>query len=219
MRRFTYFGLCLVLFSCVVANAWSETMYIRTIVKITLRTGPGTDHKIIAMVRSGQEVEVLDAGEDWSRIQVTGGQIGWVMTNLLTAEKPQRFISRDQESVGKTDNQRQLDLLNKNKRLIAENQRLTLKLSESQSALKTMEETFESYKNGAEGYETLKSEHRKATTLLREQTEKTENLEGVISDFRLQHNIWWFVAGAGVLFVGFTIGLSVRRQRRRSILM
>ena len=219
MKRFTYFGLCLLLFSCVAANAWSETMYIKTIVKITLRTGPGTDHKIIKMIQSGQKVEVLDAGKDWSRIEVAGGQIGWVLTNLLTSEKPQPFISGDQETEGKIDEGQQLDLLNENKTLIAENQRLTLKLSESQSALETVEATFEAYKKGSEDYEKLKSEHKKATTLLREQTEKAENLESVISDFQFQHNIWWFLTGAGVLIVGFIIGLSVRRQRRRSILM
>ena len=218
MKRFVYFGLYVLLFSCFAANAWSETMYIRTIVRITLRTGAGIDHKIIRMIKSGQEVEVLDKGKEWSRVQVAEGQIGWVMTNLLTSERPQRFIPGDPESAGEIAGEQQIDLLNRNRTLIAENRRLTTELSESQSALETLKTSFDAYRVASEDYEKLKSEHEKAAALLTKETEKTKHFEGVIADFQFQHIIRWFLAGAGVLIVGFIIGYSVKRQRRRSIL-
>jgi SH3 domain protein len=217
MKRFVCFGLYVLLFSCFATHGWSETMYIRTIVKITLRTGPGLDHKIITLIKSGQEVEVLDTGKEWSRIQVPQGQTGWVMTNLLSSEKPQQCVG-DPESSGEITGRQQIDLADKVKTLVSQNQRLTAELSESQSALKTSRASFASYKEAAGDYESLKSRYATASTLLTEQTKKATHLEGLVADLRFRQSIRWFLTGAGVLIVGFIIGLSIKRQRRRTML-
>lgn len=56
MKRIIFVGIWLFLFSTVVQ---AKTMYVSDQVEITLRTGQGTDHKIIAMIKSGDAVEVL----------------------------------------------------------------------------------------------------------------------------------------------------------------
>jgi SH3 domain protein len=224
MRRFVYFGLCLLLFSWSATRGWCETKYIRTIVSITLRTGPGTDHKIIRMIESGKEVDVLEAGEEWARVRIAGGQIGWVMTSLLTSEKPLLIVpaTRVPSTEGNIDEERQEELLNENQALGAENQRLAAALAERQSKIDALEAAFDSPTRGSEGCadcDALKSENEKNAASLAEQTNKARALEDTIADLQFRHNIWWFVLGAGVLIVGFIIGLSAKRPRRRSLLM
>ena len=53
MKRFVLVCAGLLLFA---ATSLAQTMYVSEIVKITLRTGKGTDHKIIDMIPSGQPV-------------------------------------------------------------------------------------------------------------------------------------------------------------------
>ncbi len=53
MRHLVFIGVLLILFSTAVQ---AETMYVSDLVEITLRTGQGIDHKIIAMIKSGQKV-------------------------------------------------------------------------------------------------------------------------------------------------------------------
>ena len=55
--------------------------------------------------------------------------------------------------------------------------------------------------------------------LVLEQTQRLTELEEQISRLQLYHYIKWFLVGAGVLLLGFIIGFSAKRQRRRSSLL
>ncbi len=85
MKQFFLTGISLI---ALFTLAHAETMYIGDIVKITVRTGPGTEHKIITMVQSGQQVEVLQPDIHWSEVRLKNGKQGWVLNRFLTSEKP-----------------------------------------------------------------------------------------------------------------------------------
>lgn len=90
MKRFIVFFI--VLFSTAVH---AETMYIDDIVKITVRTGPGIAHKIVAMIKSGERVEVLKTEEpdkEWSLVRITNGKEGWVLSRFLKSKEPDGLI-------------------------------------------------------------------------------------------------------------------------------
>jgi hypothetical protein len=44
-------------------------------------------------------------------------------------------------------------------------------------------------------------------------------MEKEIARLSLNRNIRWFLSGAGVLVLGFIIGFSTKKQRRRSSLL
>jgi len=66
---------------------WATEAYVSDSFEITFRTGPGVDRKIIATLRSGDRVQVLEAGETWSRIRPFREGIsdteGWVLSRYL----------------------------------------------------------------------------------------------------------------------------------------
>ena len=67
MRTLGIVGICLFLLSTAVL---AETKYyINDSMKVTMRTGPATDRKIIALLSVGQEVEILKA-EDEFRLNI-----------------------------------------------------------------------------------------------------------------------------------------------------
>ena len=72
------------------AQVWAESMYVTDEFRITMRTGPGTDHKIITMLKSGQQVDVVMTSDEWSLVGTPNGTEGWVLTRFLTTTPPSR---------------------------------------------------------------------------------------------------------------------------------
>jgi len=218
MKSIAVVGLGVLLMSGFASEARAEAMYIRTVVQITLRTGPGTDHKITRMIRSGQEVDLIEKGEKWSKIRVSSGQVGWVMTNLLTAEKPQLYLPSSSSPNGSGE-QGCGNLIDDNRSLREENLRLSEELSDRQKALETLEEAYEPFQDGAGAYGALKSKYESALQQLNSQSEKAAQLEETVEDFQRQHNIRLILTGAAILLAGFFIGSREKRQRRRSSIL
>ena len=57
----------LVVFS---GTVFAETMYVKDVLRLPLRTGQSTEYKIIAVIESGMQVEVLQVQEDWTQVRL-----------------------------------------------------------------------------------------------------------------------------------------------------
>ena len=74
-----------------VVLAWHGAVHAEWIkgdVRLNLRTGPGTERRIITSVGTGDRVTVLDRVEGWTHVRVADGQDGWVPAGYLAAEAP-----------------------------------------------------------------------------------------------------------------------------------
>jgi SH3 domain protein len=80
-------------------------------------------------------------------------------------------------------------------------------------------DAYSTLKEDSADFFELKSEYEQVVAQLAEQTEKAEKVEARLSKMSLHHNIVWFLSGSGVLLVGILIGISARRQRRKSSLL
>ena len=85
MKHFIFIGVWLVLFSAAVQ---AETIYVSDLAEIAIRSGQSVDHKIIAMTKSGQQVEVLETGDQWTKIRLSDGKEGWVVSRFLSSKLP-----------------------------------------------------------------------------------------------------------------------------------
>ncbi len=198
---------------------WAQRMYVTENIKITLRTGQGTDHKIISMVPSGQLVDVLAQGEQWSQVRLPNGKEGYLLNRYLTQEEPSRLILarlRNKQDRLIT----QVEALRKeNASLKGDNKRLSTELASTGMRLSKVSGSYSRLKKDSSEFLTLQDKYKKATTQLTEQTNKAQEMEAELTQLRLSQKIWWFISGAGVLFLGFVIGFSSKRQRRRSSLL
>ncbi|MBU4186316.1 MAG: TIGR04211 family SH3 domain-containing protein, partial [Proteobacteria bacterium] len=126
MKSFIVFFI--VLFSTVVQ---AETIYVGDIIEITVRTGPGIDRKIVAMIKSGETVEVLNPEEvekDWSLVRITNGKEGWVLSRFLTSKEPDGLVlERLKKKHGVLKNQA-VSLIEENKVYKKENNKLNSEL-------------------------------------------------------------------------------------------
>ncbi len=217
MKSFIVFFI--VLFSTVVQ---AETMYVDDIIKITVRTGPGIAHKIVAMIKSDERVEVLKPEEpekDWSLVRIANGKEGWVLSRFLKSKEPDGLVLDRLKKKHNVLKNQAVSTIEESKVYKKENKRLNSELKTNKEISKKIKSSYEALKKESAEFLELKSNYAKTSSNLIEQTKKAEKLEEELTSLLLHQNIKWFLSGAGVLLLGFVIGFSTKRQRRRSSLL
>jgi SH3 domain protein len=193
-------------------------MYVSDILKLTLRTGPSIENKILAVIDSGQMMEIVEFGDEWSQVQLPNGKEGWVLSRYLTPNETSNIKLQRLETKHKNLMVQAAELLEENNRLQAENKKLSTEFEANQEQLVKARTDYETLKAEASEFLTLKTRYESAASQLAEQTAKAEKLEEQLSRLERNTYIKWFLSGSGVLIVGFLIGYSSKRQRRRPAL-
>ena len=68
-------------------TAFAETAWIRGEVRLNMRTGPGTEYRILRNLRTGDRVEVLERKGTWTQVRSSEGA-GWIPAGFLMDERP-----------------------------------------------------------------------------------------------------------------------------------
>ncbi len=197
----------------------AKTMYVTDVLKVTLRTGPSIENKIIKLIESGQRVEVLKPGEQWSLVRLFDGKEGWILNRYLISSETSNIRLERLESEHSDLKTKFKTIVEENSKLKTDNKTLGSALSDSEKALKQVRNDYESLKASSAEFLTLKSNFEKASRQLSEQSKKADKLEEQVAKLEFSNYIKWFLAGSGVLIIGFIIGFSTKRQRRESSLL
>ena len=88
-RRLASLSLVLVfVFSLALTAAASNIGWVRGNIRLNLRSGAGTQFKILEGVETGDELAVLSTGESWTQVKTAEGKIGWIPAGYLETEPP-----------------------------------------------------------------------------------------------------------------------------------
>lgn len=196
-------------------NVAAETAYVDDLLKITLRTGQGTSHQILRMLNSGTQLEVLEEGDQYTRVRTSDGLEGWVLSQYLTKTP----IARD--------------------RLVQAEKRLAKLKGDNQQLQQALEELRQEKGSVEKEQQSLSAETEKLSQELehlrevsarpieldrqnRDLNQKVEKLQLEIEQLKsdnaqLQDRTQreWFITGAGVLFGGILLGLILPMLRRK----
>ncbi|MBA3009597.1 MAG: TIGR04211 family SH3 domain-containing protein [Proteobacteria bacterium] len=193
---------------CLLGWVWAgplaaQDIYVSGITKITMRTGPGVEHKIVAMLTSGSKLETIEYKSDWSHVRTQEGKSGWVLSRFLTQEVPQTLLVEQ---------------------LQAENKRLTAALAQAEGKnqalaeksvdLVDIEEKYKKLEQASADFLKLNDDYKALTRLSQDQKDRIQALEQNMNN----EEKLWFLSGAGVFIVGLIIGLSTRKKKRNSLL-
>jgi SH3 domain protein len=204
--------------------AWADRAYVTDSFEVTLRTGPSSGNKIIAMPRSGQPLEVLEEEGDWSHVNLLKGgepvQEGWILSRYLVRRVPWELQAK---SLGEENAslKEKLGLLEDQMgELQRRNKELTIKLEGSEDSLRKMTSQYDTLKKGSASYLELKRDHEAATAALETAEEKVRKLSEENEILQSSQRNKWFATGALVLLCGLMIGVVVgsRQKKRRSSL-
>ncbi len=196
----------------------AATQYVIDFIRVTLRTGPGVEHKVLDMIESGHKLEVLESRQDWSRVRIEDGKEGWILTRFLTPNPPSQLILDRLSRENEAEKKKASGLIDENKTLTEKNRQMAQALQNNQTALDKLQEEHRALIGDSKGFLDLKAKYETVSTQVTSQSKRAETLEKELARLQLHKNIRWFLSGAGVFFVGFILGFSSRRQRRRSSL-
>lgn len=183
--------------------SFAEDIYVAGITKVTMRTGPGIENKIIDILTSGDKLEMVEYQKDWSQIKTDKGRMGWVLSRFLTQDIPDTFLIEKL----KKDNQ---ELISKLSALEEENKILAGK----NAALVQIEEKYNKLKQESADFLTLEANHKKIMEEFAAQKGQIKTLENNLN----KEQKLWFLSGAGVFIFGLLLGLSNRKKKRSGLL-
>jgi SH3 domain protein len=208
-------GTCLLV---VAAIARAETVYVSDVIKLAVRSGPGNEHKSIGLTESGQQLELIKSGEDWSLVRLANGAEGYVLARYLTTVPPGRFQYLQLQDKIKALTAQAAGLVEENSRLKSENEKLAAAVSGGQNQIGSLRSEYETFKQEASDLVSLKAKTETLAAELEQKNKQLAALETQPDDVYRTTYLYWFLAGATVLFTGFLTGYSVKRQRWRSSL-
>lgn len=201
------------------ATSLAETVYVSENFEITMRTGPGTDRKIISLVQSGKALEILEKGEEWSMVRTLNGKEGWVLNRYLTASQPCAMVLErvrqdyDVLAAKFEDTKTQFEDLNSQKKVSDAD------LSQSRQDRDELSAAYETLKKESSEFLKLKKRHQEVAADLEAERTRSAKLDEENMQMKRNRIIQWVLTGGGIMLVGFFIGLfsSSRRKQRSSL--
>jgi SH3 domain protein len=195
--KYVFVAVCLIIFSFGLSQA--ETRYVTDITKITMRSAPDAEHKIITMLKSGTAISVLEKSGAWSKVKTKDGKEGWALTRFLVDKKPAVILLGSFERKNKKLNDQLVTLKTENKILTENNKRLI-----------DIEKQYVELKKESKGFLELKQEHEIIQKKYNDQQETITSFE----DNYKNRIMIWFLIGAGVFVFGVLLGIGAKKNRR-----
>ena len=208
-------AMCLL---AIAASARAETVYVSDVIKLSVRSGPGNEHKSVAVTESGQPLTLIQSGEEWSLVRLANGAEGYVLARYLTTVPPGRFQYVQLQDKIKALTAQAAGLAEENSRLKAENEKLTAEVSGGQKQIDSLRNEYETFKQEASDLVGLKAKTDALAAEVEQKNKQIAALETQPDDIYRTTYLYWFLAGAAVLLTGFLTGYSAKRQQRRSSL-
>lgn len=195
---------------------WASRAYVTdSFEEFTLRAGPGNDYRIIALLTSGQAVDMVEPQKDWTRIKIPGTEReGWIVSRFLITRLP---WSLQAESLREENGALKTKLAQIQGNYSEAQSRGAELAAELQKTTKLLEETtgsYESLKQGAEGFLKLQRIHESTEAALKAAREEINNLRTEQEQLRSSQMNRWFATGALVLLCGLLLGVMVGRQQK-----
>ena len=215
----TGFIIGMILLCSLTSTCWAAKVYVSDSFKITLRSGPSIDNKIIDMLTSGQVLEMLGEEGDWRhvRIQEEEGESkeGWVLSRYIIERVPWEMQANYLNRKNKDLQERLSEIRQKLDDAVKEKRDLSQSLQQTTGTLQALEKDHSELKRGAEGFLKLKATYESTRASLQATRKELQKVSLENENLRDSQMNRWFATGALVLLCGLMIGLMIGRQQKK----
>ncbi|MEZ4483529.1 MAG: TIGR04211 family SH3 domain-containing protein [Syntrophotaleaceae bacterium] len=207
------------IFSAVSAEA--ETRYVSDQIAITLRRGPGTEYKILKSLPTGTAVEFLEEEEKYLKVRTRDGSEGYVLKQYITGTLPKAYVIARLEKELTQLQERMADMAKRAQGWTAEKEELQRQVSDVQQAFNSekskrasLDKEHQALLAGAKNVADLLKERDRLKVENEKYAADLVQLRQENDDILRKAIVKWFLAGAGVLFVGWLMGKRSRPRKR-----
>jgi len=203
--------------STLVCHAAEQTGYITDTFEVPARLGPSGDRKILAMLKSGFPVKILENnGDGWSRVLIKEGNEAWVQTRyILTNRKPwilqAETLGQENDAIKQQLNKFISDQSSAAEQAVA----LDRDFKNANDELKKITALYDKLKEDSANYMDLKERFGQVQADLGNTINTLSALKAENEQLKKSQHIEWFAIGAAVLLVGLLLGIIVGRQKSK----
>lgn len=208
------FALILTAFS---AAAVAESRWVTDEFEVMLRSGKSTQNAIVRQMRSGSRVELLEVDEaaGYSRVQLSPGVEGWVLSRYLLRTPTARLRLPEVEArLGSSESQRAA-LAQDIQSLRQSRSELERELAELKSSNASLEAQLERISRLSADTIQVDNQNAQLRIQLDDSESRIQQLSMANEELSGRGNREWFVIGAAVLLTGLLLGLIIPRIRWR----
>lgn len=215
-----WFIFVVVLTSCLMGEwCWATKAYVTDSLKINLYNGPNIRDKVIAVVPSGESVEVFLSQDEWSFIRLLergqNNKDGFILSKYLTTrpsvEKEARRLKG--ENAGLKEKLAQTE--KKLSEAVRLEQNVNAKLQEDTKALHTLKGEYELLRQEAAEYLKLKKAYEKTLSEIENVREHTQKLTEENEKLESSQRKKFITLEIVILISGFVIGLAIGRAEKK----
>jgi SH3 domain protein len=211
----------------------NKIAYVSDILILTVRTGPARSYEVFQTIESDEKLLILEEQNGFSKVKLNNNAIGWVQSQYLSFETPDPIIisrlNRELDKL-KAKNKKQLKTIDSFKQTISQKE---LEFQGQKKDLESLLSKTTSEKNDyITKYSTIDKKHNELLTKSKqvvmisteneklkktnkELDEKLKLLDSKNKNLLKVGMIKWFLAGAGVIFLGWIIGRTVSSRKSR----
>lgn len=192
-----------------------STRYITDQLEVDMRSGQSTQHRIVTMLRSGTQVQVLkeDREAGWSLVRTQQGAEGWVLNRFLESQPGARDrLARAEQELARAETTLR-ELREQQRDLSGGNSELKAKVDQLTRANQEQEQELTRIRRTSANALALDEENRTLKERLSRLERDYQMLEQQAAALKDSSDRDWFMAGAGVLILGAIIGLILPKIR------
>jgi len=200
-------------------GALADTRYVTDEFRITLRSGESTSHRITRMLTTGTPVEVLSDNPQsgYSHVRI-GNTDGYVLTRQLLDQPPARerlaALQARVAQLTKAPGELQQQLT----KLTASHDKLSAEHAQLVKEKQQLDQDYAALQRTATNAVKIARERDALRKQVADLTREAADLRLRTNELENSNLQRWFLTGAGVLVVGFLLGLilpnlSLRRRR------
>jgi len=211
-----------IIFTATIKSVFADTRYVSDELIISVRDGQNQDDNVLGHIRTGTAVDVLEEKGRYLRIKTEDGLEGWVQAQYIISEKPNARIIEDLRNEINEQNAISDKLLAKKAiyetRIRDLEQEVNINQKNTEKAKSELIELNKKYKkllSNSENTDELIKKLEKSKKLDSKLKSEISNLKKGNQNPIKSSMIQPFLAGAGVLIVGFILG-GLARGRKRS---
>jgi SH3 domain protein len=230
LKLILLFIVCILL-SVSVRVIYADRRYVSDMLLITLRAGEGREYRVIKTLKTDTPVEVLEESEEYLRVRTDEGEEGWVAKQYISSEVPKSVIIRGLKKETSTLNAR-IEELEKDQASLSEQfkvatQRHAAKVGELEKNASNSNQEASRLKiklaQITKKHNTLIDQSKNVVDLISEQKKlkannvslntRVEHLQQENAGLRNTRRLQWFLAGGGVLLIGWLAGKVSRKKK------
>jgi SH3 domain protein len=185
-----------------------KAMYVTDRMQVIVRIAPAQYAKTIFYVGTGEQVTILEGNnEGWAKVRAADGREGWALARYFMEEPPAALRMKDLDPQSK-------NLAQKLEEIRKEAQDTKIRLSLAENRAQQAEAAYQKLRADSDDVIRLREDCQKLKEDFQQQGQKLE--ERAIEDevLRFSTNLKWFLAGGGVLIIGWIMGLAYGRRKR-----